>query len=126
MSSIPQRRVLVVDDEPLLCHALTMLLTFDGHAVDVANGSKEALDLFQKGKYDLVVTDYEMPWMRGDELALAIKAQDPAQRIMMISAYAQMLTAREGGIPGVDYVLGKPFLIEDVHLALRTVWAQHK
>jgi CheY-like chemotaxis protein len=121
MSTNPQRRVLVVDDEPLLCHALELLLAFDGHVVEVANGSKEALGLFQKGRYDVILTDYEMPGMRGDELALAIKAQDPAQRIMMITAYAQMLMARAGGLPGIDYVLGKPFLAEDLRRALKTV-----
>jgi len=98
-----------------------MMLTFDGHTVQVANGSKEALGLFQKGKYDVILTDYEMPWMRGDELALAIKAQDPTQRVMMITAYAEMLIAREGGMAGIDYVLGKPFLAEDLRLALKTV-----
>jgi CheY-like chemotaxis protein len=121
VSTTPHRRVLIVDDEPLLCLALKMMLVFDGHTVEVANGSKEALARFQKGKFDVVFTDYEMPWMRGDELALAIKAQDPTQRILMITAYAQTLKGREGVISGIDYLLSKPFLFEDLRLALKTV-----
>jgi DNA-binding response OmpR family regulator len=121
VSAIPQRRVLVVDDEPLVCDALKMLLAVEGYAVDVANGSKEALALFKKGRYDVIVTDYEMPWMRGDKLGLEIKAQDPAQPVMMITAYGEILMAGDGGMPGIDCVLGKPFLHEDLRLAMKTL-----
>jgi two-component system sensor histidine kinase EvgS len=121
VSAIPQRRVLVVDDEPLVCDALKMMLAFEGYAVEVANSGKEALALFQKGRYDIIVTDYSMSLMRGDELALVIKAQDPAQRVVMITAYSEMLMAQGPTVPGIDYVLGKPFVLEDLRLALKTV-----
>jgi len=97
------------------------MLAFDGHIVEVANGSEEALALFQKGRYDVIVTDYAMPLMRGDTLALAIKAQDPAQRVMMMSTHGEIWMPGEGGISGIDYALGKPFLIEELRLALKTV-----
>ena len=121
MPAIPQRRILVVDDEPIVCETLKMMLAFDGHIVEVANGSEEALALFQKGRYDVIVTDYAMPLMRGDKLALAIKAQDPTQRVVMMSTYGAALMAGEDGISGIDYALAKPFLIEDLRLALKTV-----
>ena len=98
-----------------------MMLAFEGYAVEVANSGKEALALFQKGRYDIIVTDYSMLLMRGDELALAIKAQDPTQRIVMITAYAEVLTAESPTVPGIDYVLSKPFALEDLRLALKTV-----
>jgi two-component system sensor histidine kinase EvgS len=68
------RRILVVDDEPFVCDAVRMMLAFDGHQVETAGSGKEALSLFQTGKYDVVLTDYAMPAMKGDELAVAIKA----------------------------------------------------
>jgi two-component system sensor histidine kinase EvgS len=98
-----------------------MMLAFEGYAVEVANSGKEALALFQKGRYDIIVTDYSMSLMRGDELALVIKAQDPAQRVVMITAYSEMLMAQGPTVPGIDYVLGKPFVLEDLRLALKTV-----
>ncbi len=52
MSEVPQRRVLVVDDQPLVRDALKMLLAFESYAVEIANGSKEALGLFQRGIRD--------------------------------------------------------------------------
>src|SRR6266576_671357 len=87
----PQRRILVVDDEPFVCDAVKMMLAFDGHDVLTANNGKEALALFEKGKFDLVITDFAMPGMKGDELAVAIKARSPGQPVVMITAYAEML-----------------------------------
>ncbi len=101
--------------------ALSMMLSFEGHSVETAQDGQEALALFQKGSYDLVITDYEMPLMRGDELALAIKARNPTQRIMMVTAYAESLTNRKGGIPGIEYLLAKPFLYADLRTAFKAV-----
>ena len=74
---IAQRRILIVDDEPFVCDAVKMMLAFDGHQVDAACSANDALALFEAGKYDLVITDYSMPKMKGDALAAAIAANDP-------------------------------------------------
>src|SRR5437870_372298 len=73
--AFPQCRILVVDDEPFVCDAVKMMLNFDGHVVETASNGKEALALFEKGKFDLVITDFAMPSMKGDELAAEIKAR---------------------------------------------------
>ena len=75
--AFPQRRILVVDDEPLVCDAVKMMLAFDGHVVETASNGKDALALLDKSKFDIVITDFKMPTMRGDELAAAIKARNP-------------------------------------------------
>src|SRR5712692_1416173 len=64
--ALPKRRILVVDDEPFVCDAVKMMLNFDGHVVETASNGKEALALFDKGKFDLVITDFAMPSMKGD------------------------------------------------------------
>src|SRR3954470_15546891 len=89
--SSPKKKILVVDDEPFVCDAVKMMLAFDGHDVQTANSGREALDLFDKGKFDLVITDFSMPSMKGDELATAIKTRSPKQPVVMITAYAEML-----------------------------------
>ncbi len=114
------KRILVVDDEPLVCDALRMMLSFDGHTVETANNAADALALFEKSKFDLVMTDYEMPNMKGDELARAIKARSPQQSVVMVTAYAEKLNAGGNRPEAVDLLLAKPFLIED----LRWVVAQ--
>ncbi|HWH79624.1 MAG TPA: response regulator [Candidatus Binatus sp.] len=115
---LPPRRILVVDDEPFVCDAVKMMLDFDGHVVDTAGSAKDALAMFEKGKFDLVITDFAMPEMKGDELAAAIKAKCPDQPVVMITAYAEMLQASGKKMPGVDLVISKPFLLEHLRDAV--------
>ena len=117
----PQRRILVVDDEPFVCDAVKMMLAFDGHEVETASSGKDALALFDKSKFDVVITDFAMPTMKGDELAQAIKARDPHQPVVMITAYAEMLQASGTALPGVDFMISKPFLLENLREAIARV-----
>ena len=116
--AFPQRHILVVDDEPLVCDAVKMMLEFDGHVVETIGSAKEALAMLESGKFDVVITDFEMPVMKGDELAAAIKARDPNQPVVMITAYAEMLTANNTPLEAVDCVISKPFLLEDLRAAI--------
>jgi len=119
--AFPQRRILVVDDEPLVCDAVKLMLDFDGHAVETASNGKEALAKLEKSKFDVVITDFQMPAMKGDELAAAIKARDPRQPVIMITAYAEMLQASGNPLTGVDYTISKPFLLENLREAIAKV-----
>jgi CheY-like chemotaxis protein len=119
--ALPKRRILVVDDEPFVCDAVKMMLTFDGHAVETANSGKEALTLFKNGKFDVIITDFAMPSMKGDELAAAIKAISPTQPVVMITAYAEMLKSSGNPMTGVDFLISKPFLLEDLRRAITKV-----
>jgi CheY-like chemotaxis protein len=114
----PQRRILVVDDEPLVCDAVRMMLDFDGHVVETVVSAKDALAKLEGNKFDLVITDYQMPGMRGDELAAAIKARDPKSPVVMITAYAEMLQAAGNPLTGVDFIISKPFLLENLREAI--------
>src|SRR5438034_202955 len=119
--AFPQRRILVVDDEPFVCDAVKMMLTFDGHVVETASNGKEALAMFEVGKFDLVITDFAMPNMKGDELAATIKARSPKQPVVMITAYAEMLQSSGNPLPGVDFVISKHFLLENLRDAIAKV-----
>lgn len=119
--AFPQRRILVVDDEPFVCDAVKMMLAFDGHTVETASSGKDALELFDKSKFDIVITDFAMPAMKGDELARAIKARDPRQPVVMITAYAEMLQSNATPLPGVDFMISKPFLLENLREAISRV-----
>ena len=115
------RQILVVDDEPAVRDSIKMMLQFYGHAVQTANGSKEALSFLEKCKFDLIITDYSMPGMKGDELAAVIKKRLPHQPIIMITAYAEMLKSSGNPLTGVDFMLTKPFLLEDLREAIAKV-----
>ena len=117
----PQKHILVVDDEPLVRDAVKMMLDFDGHLVKTASSGKEALAILDKDQFDLVITDFEMPMMKGDELAAAIKARAPKQPVVMITAYAEMLQASGNPLTGVDLIISKPFLLENLREAIAKV-----
>ena len=117
----PPRRILVVDDEPLVCDAVKMMLTFDGHDVETASNGKDALAIFDQGKFDIVITDFAMPTMKGDELAAAIKSRSPNQPVVMITAYAEMLQTSGNPMAGVDYMISKPFLLDNLREAIAKV-----
>src|ERR1043165_7091154 len=103
--AFPQRRILVVDDEPFVCDAVKMMLNFDGHNVETANSGNAALAIFEQGKFDVVITDFAMPNMKGDALAAAIKARAPGQPVVMITAYAEMLQTGGHSLKSVDFVI---------------------
>ena len=109
------KRILLVDDEPSVREAFSMMLKFDGHSVTEANDGAEALDLFTKGQFDLVATDFEMPVMKGNELAGRIKNLAPKQPILMITAYGNELDDSENP---VDSILNKPFTLNNLRGAI--------
>jgi CheY-like chemotaxis protein len=109
------KRILLADDQPEVREMTKLMLGLDEHIVTEAGNGQEALDLFALERFDLVITDYLMPLMKGDELATNIKRLAPDEPILMITGSA----AEVGGIRGsVDAVLNKPFGFEDLRQAV--------
>jgi len=116
--SVASKRILVVDDEPLVCDALKMMLSFEGHVVTVKNSAEAALSVLETDAFDMVITDFAMPGMRGNEMASRIKSQRPQMPIVMITAYAEMLDSKKDSLGGVDCLVSKPFMMEDLRRAI--------
>lgn len=117
-------RILVVDDEPVVCDSIRRMLLLDQHEVEAVTSGQDALASFQPGKFDLVVMDYEMPVMKGDKLAAAMKAQAPQQRIIMMTGYGEALRL-QGNFPlEVDLVIDKPFDLQTFRAAVQQVAAR--
>ena len=114
-------RILVVEDEPAVGKAIKMMLEYDGHKVQTANSGKEALALLEQNSFDLVTTDFFMPEMKGDELAAAIKQRLPKQPVLMISGNAVMSKSSGNPLAGVDLVINKPFLLDDLRKAMAKI-----
>jgi CheY-like chemotaxis protein len=112
------KRILLADDQQEVRELLALMLGMDEHIVTEARNGREALDLFAPERFDLVITDYLMPLMKGDELARHIKRLAPSEPILMITGSADEL----GDIRGaVDVVLNKPFAFEDLRQAVAQV-----
>ncbi len=115
-------RVLVIDDEPFVCGALKKVLERNGHEVDTASGSEQALFKMLLRAPDLVITDVIMPDTNGVDAIKAIRAHFPRIRIIAISGggsvglenyrpdslqtAAYLAAAQQAG---ADMVLPKPF-----------------
>jgi len=68
-TSLATGRILVVDDQVFFCESIKRMLVSDGHTVATATSGLTALELFQRLRFDLVITDYDMPVMPGDKLS---------------------------------------------------------
>jgi DNA-binding NtrC family response regulator len=103
------KRILLVDDESGILQSLRIILAADGYIVQTAWSSKEALGIIKNDRFDLVVTDFNMPGIKGDELALLIKEQWPGTPVVMLSGSADILRDSGRALPGVDILISKPF-----------------
>ena len=115
------RRILVVDDEPLVCDSVRRMLVSYGHDVVMATSARAGLDLFEPGRFDLVILDYLMPDMKGDEMAALIKAQSANQPILIITAAFEALQSSGTPLVNVDSVITKPFELEELRDAVDAV-----
>lgn len=81
------KKILVVDDNELLCRVTRDILETDGYRVVAACDAAQALEVFENEVFDALVTDMRMPGMTGLELARLIRAKNPAFPIIMMTAY---------------------------------------
>jgi CheY-like chemotaxis protein len=120
-SGKPVFKILVVDDESTVRDSIRMVLEHLGHTVEAADNGAAAFALLTPGRFNLVITDYFMPGMKGDELASLIKLHHAGLPIIMATAYADQLKA-EGKLDGtVDYLLIKPFNVAELCNAIALV-----
>lgn len=111
---LPKLHVLVVDDESLIAETMAGLLRCLGHSVDTAPGGKEALEIWQAGTYDLVITDHGMRGMTGTELAQRLKEQAPHVPVLLITGWDIHQGVTENTRQVVDAVLQKPVSREEL------------
>jgi len=109
-------RILVVDDELSVLEAIKMSLEFYGHSVTTCSSGSQALEMFKTSRFDVVVTDYAMPDINGDELAAMIKTVSPRCPIIMVTAHAEMLDRKR--LAPISCVLSKPFLPQALNEAI--------
>ena len=111
-------RVLIVDDQDIICELLAEHLASDGHTTASAADGHQALELFRTGQFDLVITDQSMPMMNGVQLGGAIKDLSPATPVVLLTGFGDEMLALGGQPPGVDLVLGKPVSLADLRRAV--------
>lgn len=104
------RRVLLVDDEPLVLRSVSRMLVQSGYdVVEAPDGEAALVALARAGAVDIVLTDVVMPLMNGMELAEHLAASHPALPVLFMSAHAFDVIERQRVDPANLRLLHKPF-----------------
>ncbi|WP_018930514.1 response regulator transcription factor [Gracilibacillus lacisalsi] len=120
-------KMLIVDDEPLICQGLSDTVPWEEVGIDVvgaAPNGKKALEIMEKEKVDIVITDVYMPEMDGLHLSKAIVDCFPDVTIVMISGYEEFEYARQALRIGVQDYLLKPVDIDELMALVKRVKQQ--
>lgn len=83
------RNILVVEDSENISESLAFLMRKFFDSVEIAEDGKDGLEKYQKGKFDIVVTDLRMPIMNGIEMSREIKKLNPSQVIIVATAFEE-------------------------------------
>ncbi len=110
------RKVLVVDDDPVVSKSFDRVLTSKGYAVITAQNGEEAMRKLSEENYDVVYTDIRMPGMSGLEVAEQVKARKPWTPVVIITGYGTEAAESRARAAGVVSFMHKPLspeMIED-------------
>jgi len=119
-------RVLIVDDQEVICELIAEQLQGDGHTTVTSSCGDEALSHFRREAFDLVLTDHSMPGMSGAQLAGTLKKLAPQIPIILLTGFGDEMQAEHNRPEGVDLVLGKPVTHADLRQAIFEVVNQRE
>jgi signal transduction histidine kinase len=118
-------RVLIVDDQPILCQLVCQHLQDDFHTVETAHSGSEALEKLRAASFDLVITDHVMAGMTGEQLAITMKLLHPKIPVILLTAYAGDSATGKEYSEAIDLVLAKPLSRAALRQALAKVMARN-
>jgi DNA-binding NtrC family response regulator len=120
------KQILIAEDDLSMRQALSESLESCGFEVETAENGADALMKFQKGKFEIVVTDMRMPKMTGMDVLRGVKKISPQTPVILITAYGTVKTAVEAMKEGASEFIMKPFSLDDLEFAVKNVLATNK
>jgi putative two-component system response regulator len=112
-------RILIADDEEMICSILSQRLSQEGYVCVTANNGREALQHFYAENFSLIISDINMPEMTGIELLKQVKAVQPNMLVIMITAYPEIGMVVEAlHVGAYDFIL-KPFDLDLVVFSVK-------
>ncbi len=121
-----QISILVVDDEPKLCHLIEELLKLEGYRVDISISNMEALQMIKENKYQMLITDLKMPGIDGLELIQKARELNPEIRTIMITGDETVETAVQSLKHEIDDDIKKPFSIVELKKVVKRTLYIHQ
>ncbi len=115
-------RILVVDDEDIIRESLSYILKKEGYNVEEAENGKVAYTMLLEKSYDLVITDLEMPGMKGIELLEQIKKLNLQTIVVIITAFGSLDTAISALRNGASDYLLKPVEFDELIIRIKRLF----
>lgn len=119
-----QLKILVLDDEEIVCTRLKPALEKEAYLVETFIDSQLAKERLETERFDIVITDLKMSPFDGMELFAFIKEKWPETRVIIISGFATINVTREAFQAGVRDVIAKPFKIAQLKDLVNKVAAE--
>ena len=117
MSESP--RILVVDDEKIVCDMTRKFLTADGYEVTTFTDSTEAMEALRNERFDVVITDLKMKGVDGIQLLEFARQQHPETKVILLTAFGSLESATEALRKDAFDYFTKPVRIKDLQAAVR-------
>ncbi|MGD9300701.1 MAG: response regulator, partial [Desulfobacterales bacterium] len=112
-------RILLIDDEPDIVRVLSMSLKADGYDVIPAHSGMEGIEVFEKEKPEIVLTDIKMPGMDGIEVLKKVKSIEPRSEVIIITGHGDIDNTIEALQYGASDFINKPVRDEALSIALK-------
>jgi len=112
-------RILVVDDEDIVCKSCARVLSEEGFQVDTSQNPKEGVVMAENTAYDVVLVDLKMPGMTGLEFLCRLQAVRPDTQVVIMTGFAQISSAVEAIKLGAADYIPKPLSADQLALTVR-------
>jgi two-component system nitrogen regulation response regulator NtrX len=113
------KSVLIIDDELQICESISMILEYEGYAVEFTTSAKEGLEKFAAIEFSAVLLDIQMPEMNGFEVLKRIKEQKHSSSVIIISAHGSVENAIKATRLGAFDFLEKPIDRDKLLISVR-------
>ena len=114
-------RILVVEDERVLCETIVRSLRRLAYSVDPCYDGDTAIDLLGSERYDLVLLDLNLPGADGMTVLRTLRQTDRETRVLILSARSEVADKVEGLAAGANDYLAKPFHLEELEARIRSL-----
>jgi DNA-binding NtrC family response regulator len=112
-------RIMVIDDEKIVCDMAKMSLDQEGYEVETFLNAEPALKRLAEQKFDIVVTDYKMKGIDGMEVLRTVRRLYPDTKVIMITAFANLDAAIEALRSDVHDFFPKPVKIKELKASIQ-------
>jgi len=123
---LEEYKILIVEDESLAAKAIKTVFSKKGYKIKIASTGEEALKLFLKEQFDLILLDYKLPGMNGEEVFDEIIKINPFVPIIFMTAYGDIDKAVRLLKKGAFYYIPKPIEIEQLSHLIEQAIEKHK